>query len=155
MPAPPLTPEQTTIIAAAWAEGLHGRDKLYQKLKREHPEAKISFRQVAAYLRTNPAHQLYLPQRKTLPVAVVRRGKPLGGLEPVHTAPQPALLTWGHRQHSQTRRAVIVSSGGLEPVRIADRGPTRGYPMPRRFICVHARARVGVPSTPAALQERC
>ena len=47
MPAPPLTPEQTTIIAAAWAEGLHGRDKLYQKLKWEHPEAKISFRQVA------------------------------------------------------------------------------------------------------------
>ena len=57
MPAPPLTPEQTTIIAAAWAEGLHGGDKLYQKLKREHPEAKTSFRQVAAYLRTNPAHQ--------------------------------------------------------------------------------------------------
>ena len=52
-------------------------DKLYQQIKRDHPEAKITWRQVAAFLRRTQPHQLFLYQRKPKPISVFRRSRPL------------------------------------------------------------------------------
>ena len=73
----PLTRLQRDILDKAWAEGLNGRDKLYAQVRASHPEAGITQRQVAAYLRTNQPHQLFQYQRKTKPVTVIRRSRPL------------------------------------------------------------------------------
>jgi transposase InsO family protein len=88
----PLTRLQRDILDKAWAEGLHGRDKLYAQVHASHPEASITQRQVAAYLRTNQPHQLFQYQRKTKPVTVIRRSRPLQLVTVDLTAlpPQPA-----------------------------------------------------------------
>ena len=33
-----LTKPQLAILQQAWADGLNGRDKLYQQVKRDHPD---------------------------------------------------------------------------------------------------------------------
>ena len=95
-----LTKPQLAILQQAWADGLNGRDKLYRQIKRDHPEAKITWRQVAAFLKRTQPHQLFIYQRKPKPISVFRRSRPLQMLTvdltalPVQTLPDKTQRKW-------------------------------------------------------------
>lgn len=65
--APPLTADQKKIIEKIIFKDkmFAGRDILYKYLQKNHPNAKISRRQVMDFLKTTEVHQLYRPKRKT------------------------------------------------------------------------------------------
>jgi hypothetical protein len=61
-----------------WAENPVGRTKLHAMSRAAGLD--ITQRQVATFLKQTPAHQLYLPQRKTKAITVFRRSHPLQGI---------------------------------------------------------------------------
>eukprot|EP01049_Picozoa_sp_SAG25_P009344 SAG25_NODE_918_length_4772_cov_1.806120_4_plen_442_part_00 len=100
----PLTAAQKKILDKAWAENLGGRDKLHAFVRERFPEAKITQRQVAAWLKTVPAHQLFLYQKTTKPVTIIRRSRPLQMITVDLTAlpPQPSQSGSGKSQSKTT-----------------------------------------------------
>jgi transposase InsO family protein len=130
----PLTPRQEAILDRAWAEGLNGRDKLHAQVRASHPEAGITQRQVAAYLRTNQPHQLFIYQRKTKPVTVIRRSRPLqlATVDLTALPPQPAQSGGGKGKEKLYYKwiTVVIDAfsryawvGVLDPMS-SDTGPT-------------------------------
>jgi hypothetical protein len=76
-PRTQVTAPERRALDKIWAENPAGRTKLYASARTAG--LNVTQRQVGTYLRELPAHQLFLPQRKTKALTVIRRSKPLHG----------------------------------------------------------------------------
>lgn len=70
--APLLNIQQTDLLNDLYYEKkfFFGRDKIYQYLRTNHPEAKISRRQVMQWLKLQEVHQLHLQPQSTHPKTI-------------------------------------------------------------------------------------